>query len=41
MKEIYTAPDMEIMSFESEDVIRTSPPANFDPDNPQVPEFGQ
>ena len=24
MKEIYTAPDMEIIAFESEDVIRTS-----------------
>jgi hypothetical protein len=30
MKEKYTAPEMEIIEFESEDVITTSPPATPD-----------
>lgn len=38
MKDIYTAPNIEIICFESEDVITTS---LFDPDNPQVPPFSQ
>ncbi len=37
MKEIYTAPEMEIIAFDSEDVITTSIP---DHDPPVTPPLG-
>ena len=38
MKEKYTVPEMEIIKFDAEDVITTSP---VGVDDPQTPTFGQ
>ena len=37
MKETYTAPEMEIIEFESEDVITTSGIDDIIPDNNELP----
>ena len=37
MKTIYTAPEMDIISFEAEDVITTSPGINNNPNNDETP----
>ena len=37
MKNIYTAPEIDIVSFETEDVITTSPGINNDPSNDETP----
>ena len=37
MKELYTAPTLEIIEFEAEDVITTSLTKGADPGNPNGP----
>ena len=36
MKNSYTVPELDIISFESEDVITTSPGINNDPNNDET-----
>ncbi len=37
MKNIYTAPEIDIVSFETEDVITTSTGITNDPSNDEIP----